>query len=115
MKTTLAQAALTEGVTPDGHTNVVKTVTAVPVQLGDYSIISDVLDVETLLPIIAAQGRELANNAGRLIDEFIQDTLANSSIGVIYAGTATARDELTAADVMDLDLVLKACTFLASQ
>ena len=115
MKTTLAQAALTEGVTPDGHTNVVKTVTAVPVQLGDYSIISDVLDVETLLPIIAAQGRELANNAGRLIDEFIQDTLANSSIGVIYAGTATARDKLTAADVMNLDLVLKACTFLASQ
>jgi hypothetical protein len=33
MKTTLEQAALTEGVTPDGHTNVVKTVTAVPVQL----------------------------------------------------------------------------------
>ena len=115
MKTTLEQAALTEWVTPDGHTNVVKTVTAVPVQLGDYSIISDVLDVETLLPIIAAQGRELANNAGRLIDEFIQDTLANSSIGVIFAGTATQRADLTAADVMDLDLVLKACTFLASQ
>ena len=115
MKTTLEQAALTEWVTPDGHTNVVKTVTAVPVQLGDYSIISDVLDVETLLPIIAAQGRELANNAGRLIDEFIQDTLANSSIGVMYAGTATSRAGLTAADTMDLDLVLKACTFLASQ
>lgn len=115
MKTTLEQAALTEGVTPDGHTNVVKTVTAVPVQLGDYSIISDVLDVETLLPIIAAQGRELANNAGRLIDEFIQDTLANSSIGVIYAGDATSRATLAAGDVMDLDLVLKACTFLASQ
>ena len=115
MKTTLEQAALTEGVTPDGHTNVVKTVTAVPTQLGDYSIISDVLDVETLLPIIAAQGRELANNAGRLIDEYIQDTLANSSIGVIYAGDAANRASLTNADVMDLDLVLKACTFLASQ
>ena len=68
-----------------------------------------------MLPIIAAQGRELANNAGRLIDEFIQDTLANSSIGVMYAGTATSRAGLTAADTMDLDLVLKACTFLASQ
>jgi len=115
MKTTLSQAALTEGVTPDGHTNVVKTVTAVPVQLGDYSIISDVLDVETLLPIIAAQGRELANNAGRLVDEFIQDTLANSSIGVMYAGTATSRAGLTPADTMDLDLILKACTYLAAQ
>jgi len=115
MKTSLADAALVEGVTPDGHTNVVKTVTAVPVQLGDYSIISDVLDVETLLPIIAAQGRELANNAGRLIDEFIQDVLANSSIGAMYAGTATSRATLAASDVMDLDLVLKATTFLAAQ
>ena len=33
----------------------------------------------------------------------------------MYAGSATAPDELTAADVMDLDLVLKACTFLAAQ
>ena len=115
MKTSLADAALVEWVTPDGHTNVVKTVTAVPVQLGDYSIISDVLDVETLLPIIAAQGRELANNAGRLIDEFIQDVLANSSIGAMYAGTATSRATLAASDVMDLDLVLKATTFLAAQ
>ena len=115
MKTTLAQAALTEGVTPDGHTNTVTTVTAVPVQLGDYSIISDVLDVETLLPIIAAQGKELANNAGRLIDEFIQDTLENSSISDMYAGTANSRVSLTAADVMDLDLVLKATTFLSTQ
>ena len=115
MKTSLADAALVEGVTPDGHTNVVKTVTAVPVQLGDYSIISDVLDVETLLPIIAAQGRELANNAGRLIDEFIQDVLANSSIGAMYAGNATSRATLTTSDVMDLDLVLKATTFLAAQ
>ena len=115
MRTSLADAALVEGVTPDGHTNVVKTVTAVPVQLGDYSIISDVLDVETLLPIIAAQGRELANNAGRLIDEFIQDVLANSSIGAMYAGTATSRAALAASDVMDLDLVLKATTFLAAQ
>lgn len=115
MKTSLAQAALTEGVTPDGHTNVVKTVTAVPVQLWDYSIISDVLDVETLLPIIAAQGKELANNAGRLVDEFIQDALANSTIGAMYAKTATSRAGLTATDVMDLDLVLKACTFLAAQ
>ncbi len=116
MRTSLAEAALVEGVTPDGHTNVVKTVTAVPVQLGDYSIISDVLDVETLLPIIAAQGRELANNAGRLIDEFIQGVLASDeNVGAIYAWDATARDELTAADVMDLDLILKATTFLASQ
>jgi N4-gp56 family major capsid protein len=118
MKTTLSQAALTEGVTPDGHTNVVKTVTAVPQQLGDYSIISDVLDIETLLPIIAAQGKELANNAGRLIDEFIQDTLAGEDVGVMYAGNATERSELTPADTMDLDRLEKdsrlLCTLMYS-
>lgn len=115
MKTTLAQAALAEGVTPDGHTNVVSTVTAVPTQLGDYSIISDVLDVETLLPIIAAQGKELANNAGRLIDEYIQDVLGWQGVWAMYAGDATSRAWLEAADVMDLDLILKACTYLAAQ
>jgi hypothetical protein len=72
--------------------------------------------METLLDIIARQGVELSHNAKRIIDEQIQAVLmADSSVPVIYAGTATARDELTAADVMDLDLVLKACTFLASQ
>ena len=115
MKTTLAQAALTEGVTPDGHNNVIATVTAVPTQLGDYSIISDVLDVETLLPVVAAQGRELANNAGRLIDEYIQNVLAGDEVWAMYAGAATQRSELTAADTMDLDLILKATTFLSSQ
>lgn len=115
MKTSLADAALVEGVTPDWHKNVVKTVTAVPVQLGDYSIISDVLDSETLLPIIAAQGRELANNAGRIIDEQIQQTLMGDEVGAMFAGSATDRGSLTAADTMNLDLVLKATTFLASQ
>ena len=90
MKTSIDEAKLIEGVTPDGHKNVVKTVTAAPIQLGDYSIISDVLDAETLLPIVAAQGRELANNAGRIIDEYIQDVLGNSDISVMYAGSATS-------------------------
>ena len=115
MRTSLADAALVEWVTPEWHKNTVKTVTAVPVQLGDYSIISDVLDVETLLPIIAAQGKELANNAGRIIDEFIQDALSGDDVGAMYAGNATARADLTAADTMDLDLVLKATTYLAAQ
>lgn len=115
MRTSLADAALVEWVTPDGHKNVVKTVTAVPVQLGDYSIISDVLDAETLLPIIAAQGRELANNAWRIIDEQIQQVLMGDEVGAMYAGEATERSELQDGDTMDLDLVLKATTFLASQ
>lgn len=33
----------------------------------------------------------------------------------MYAGAATERAELTAADTMDLDLILKATTFLSSQ
>lgn len=116
MKTTLADAALTEWVTPSGHDNTVSTITAAPVQLGDWTMITDILDVETLLPLISAQGEELGNNAGRIIDNYIQSVLASdTSIGVIYAGSATARDGLTAADTVNFDLILKAITYLTSQ
>ena len=72
--------------------------------------------METLFDVITAQGRELYNNAKRIIDEYIQKVLEeDNSVPVIYAGTATARDELTAADTIDLDLVLNGTTFLASQ
>lgn len=72
--------------------------------------------METLFDVIPAQGRELYNNAKRIIDEYIQGVLEDDdSVPVIYAGTATARDELTAADTIDLDLVLQGTTFLASQ
>ena len=56
MKTTLAGATLTEWVIPDGHDNVVTTITATPILIGDYTKVTDVLDMETLLDIIARQG-----------------------------------------------------------
>lgn len=72
--------------------------------------------METLFDVIPAQGRELYNNAKRIIDEQIQKVLEeDNSVPVIYAGNATSRDELTAADTIDLDLVLNGTTFLASQ
>lgn len=116
MKTSIAEATLTEGVVPDGHDNVVTTVTATPVLLGDYTKISDVLDMETLLDVIARQGVELSHNAKRIIDEQIQQVLmSDENVPVIYAGSATARDELTQNDVADFDLILKGITYLTSQ
>lgn len=116
MKTSLTEATLTEWVIPDGHDNVVTTITATPKLLGDYTKITDVLDMETLLDIIARQGVELSHNAKRIIDEQIQAVLmADSSVPVIYAGTATARNQLTADDTVDMWLVLNAITYLTSQ
>lgn len=116
MKTTIAQATLTEWQTPVGHDNTVSTITATPVQLGDYTTITDILDAETLLPLIAAQGEELGNNAGRIIDNYIQDCLnSDTNIGSMFAGSATSRATLTASDTMSFDLVLKAVTYLTSQ
>lgn len=117
MKTTLSQAMIAhEGNTPDPHNNTITTIVAEPVQLGDWTMITDLLNMETLLPIIAAQGEEMGNNAWRIIDEYIQSVLeSDASIGEILAGTAATRDALTAADTMDFDLVLKAITFLSAQ
>jgi hypothetical protein len=44
-----------EGNTPDPHDNTITTIVAEPVQLGDWTMITDLLNMETLLPIIAAQ------------------------------------------------------------
>ena len=116
MKTSLANATLTEWVIPNGHDNVVTTITATPVLLGDYTKVTDVLDMETLLDIIARQGVELSHNAKRIIDEQIQSVLlSDANVPVIYAGTATARNALTAADTMNMDLVLNGITYLTSQ
>ena len=116
MKTSLAHATLTEWVVPNGHDNVVTTITATPVLLGDYTKVTDVLDMETLLDIIARQGVELSHNAKRIIDEQIQSVLlSDANVPVIYAGTATARNALTAADTMNMDLVLNGITYLTSQ
>ena len=116
MKTTLAQATLTEGVVPSGHDNTVTTVTATPVLLWDYTKITDVLDMETLLDIVGKQGVELSHNAKRIIDEYVQDVLeSDSNVPVIRAGGAATRDALTASDTMDFDLVLDWITFLTSQ
>lgn len=116
MKTSLADAKLTEWVIPNGHDNVVTTITATPVLLGDYTKITDVLDMETLLDIIAKQGVELSHNAKRIIDEQIQSVLmSDANVPVIYAGSATSRAGLTAADTMDMDLVLNWVTYLTTQ
>ena len=116
MKLSISDATLTEWVTPASSDNIVSTITVEPTLLGAYTRFTDKLTMETLFDVIPAQGRELYNNAKRIIDEHIQAVLAeDDSVPVIYAGTATARDELTAADTMDFDLLLQGTTFLASQ
>lgn len=84
--------------------------------MGAYTHFTDKLTMETLFDVIPAQGRELYNNAKRIIDAQIQKVLEeDQSVPVIYAGTATARDELAQNATIDLDLLLNGTTFLASQ
>lgn len=116
MKLSIEDAELTEWVTPDSSDNVVGTITVEPKLLGAYTRFTDKLTMETLFDVIPAQGRELYNNAKRIIDEYIQEVLRDDqSVPVIYAWEATARDELTENDTVDLDLILNGTTFLASQ
>lgn len=116
MKLTIAQATLTEWVTPDSSDNTVSTITVEPTLLGAYTYFTDKLTMETLFDVIPAQGRELFKNAKRIIDEKIQEVLEDdTTVPVIYAGNATARDQLTPSDTIDLDLVLNGTTFLSAQ
>ena len=116
MKLSISDATLTEWLTPASSDNTVGTITVEPVLLGAYTRFTDKLTMETLFDVIPAQGRELYNNAKRIIDGYIQGVLENDdSVPVIYAGSAESRDGLTSADTIDLDLLLQGTTFLASQ
>lgn len=116
MKTTTAQALLTEGVTPAGNDNTVNVVKAIPAQYGDYSIITDLAEDETLLNIVSAQGQRLGANAARIIDNVIQTTLSdNTVVKALYAGGGANRASITATDTMTAPFLAEAFAYLATQ
>ena len=74
-----ATTELTEGVTPDGHKFTVSTVTATVKQYGDYTIVTDVLELTTIDPFIAEATKKHAENAARTIDTITRNVLLGTT------------------------------------
>lgn len=111
---TIAQATLTEGVTPTEVDQTVTVVQATPVQYGMGVVMSDLLlkttPVRDLVPRV---GRNIAQNMMRIIDKVIQAQLITGT-NVIYANGRVARANLIAGDVVTGTEIGKATTKLRS-
>ena len=89
-----ATTPLTEGVTPDGKSLAVSTITATVNQYGDYITQSDVLELTSLDNTILEATKLLGRQAGLTLDTVVRDVL-QSGTNVTYCpkvagGTETA-------------------------
>ena len=98
-----ATTPLTEGVTPDGKSLAVSTITATVNQYGDYITQSDVLELTSLDNTILEATKLLGRQAGVTLDTIGRDVL-NSGTNVTYCpkvGTNGAETAVTTRDGLD--------------
>lgn len=106
-----AMTPLTEGVTPDGNTVNMTHIEAELHQYGDYTTVSDLLQLEAVDPVIAAVTEEHGAQAGDTLDTITRNELITGT-NVIFGGGKTSRANLTASDILTPTLVNQAYTFL---
>ena len=92
-----ATTPLQEGVTPDGNKLNMTKITAQIEQYGDYTTISDRLELEAVDPIILSVTEEHGAQAGETMDILCRNELLTGS-HYMYANGKTSRASLTAAD-----------------
>lgn len=81
-----ALTPLTEGVTPVASTLMVTTKTKVVDQFGDWSIVTDLLEMTAIDPVIAETTTRHAQNAKLTLDTIVRDELMKGE-KVLYADT----------------------------
>ena len=107
-----ALTPLTEGVTPDGRNINMSKIEAEIQQYGDYTTVSDRLELEAVDPIITLTTEEHGAQAGDTIDTLTRNVVMAGS-NVIYGGSGvTSRSALAKTDTLTPTLIDKAMTFL---
>ena len=97
-----ATTPLTEGVTPDGKSLSVSTVTATVNQYGDFITQSDVLELTSLDNTILEATKLLGRQAGVTLDTVVRDVL-NSGTNVTYCPKVADGVETAVTKRADLD------------
>ena len=85
--------ALTEGVTPDGQSLTVTTLTATIAQYGGYVTLSDILLLTAIDNNLVQATKLLGNQAGATLDTITREVLSGGT-NVIYSGGVSARADL---------------------
>lgn len=98
---------LVEGVTPDGNTLNISTVTAKVDQYGDYITISDKIRTAGIDPVVTEATDVLGEQAGLSIDTIVRD-IVTAGTNVQYAGGVANRAAVAATNKLSAAEVLKA-------
>lgn len=106
-----ATTPLTEGITPVGSNLSVTDITAEALQYGDFITVTDVLDFTTEDPELTIAGEQLGLQAGDTLDQVTRDVMA-AGTNKYYGGSATARNQLTASDLITTTLLDKVTRLL---
>lgn len=99
-----ATTPLSEGITPTGSQLSATEITATIAYYGDFVTITDVLDYESVDPVLMEAAEIQGDQAGDTLDQLTRDILA-AGTSVRYSGSATSRVTVTA--VIDATVVKK--------
>lgn len=102
---------LAEGVTPDGNSLSVSTVTATVKQYGDYITLSDKIQTTGIDPVVTEAVELEGEQGGLSIDTIIRNAVCNGT-NVQYAGGKTSTEAITSSNVMSADEAKKAARTL---
>ena len=111
---------LTEGVTPDGQSLTVKTITAEVKQYGGYVTLSDMLMLTAIDNNLVQGTKLIASQAGRTLDTITREIINAGTVVQFAQGQVDSRDELYFTDENDncnltVDAVKRAVRFLETQ
>lgn len=111
---------LVEGVTPDGQSLSVKTITAEVEQYGGYVTLSDMLMLTAIDNNLVQATKAIASQAGRTLDTLTREVINAGTVVQFAEGQVEARDELyyTSEDDncnLTVDAIKRAVRFLETQ
>ena len=106
-----AMTPLVEGVTPDGNKLSMVRIEQKIKQYGDYTTISDRLELEAVDDVILGATEEHGAQAGETLDAITRNEVLTGT-HVMYAGGKTSRIQLTGEDKITPTLINKAVTHL---
>ena len=89
---------ITEGVTPDGQSLSMSTITAEVDQYGGYVTISDMLDLTAIDPVLVQATKAIASQAGRSLDTITRNALLEGNNVQYAAGEVSATSQLSYTD-----------------
>lgn len=102
---------LTEGVTPDGKSLAVSTVTAEAKQYGDYVVISDLLAKAGIDKAMTEGSVLCGEQAAEIIDDVVMNAMISGATAYVAGGkteaTIAASDKLTEEDIKKIVRALK--------